>query len=141
MNRGMRVLQTLALPLGYVTVWRTGAKAICSRPLLWSGRRGSNPLPPPWQGGALPDELRPRTTCIIADPPAPVKYQFQKLMDRQENPVPGSPAVFSRLLQQHQHHAVQHACSHAEDNDRPGYGEHFRSHTRDQALCLKVDGR
>ncbi len=27
--------------------------------LLWSGRRGSNPLPPPWQGGALPDELRP----------------------------------------------------------------------------------
>ena len=25
----------------------------------WSGRRGSNSLPPPWQGGALPDELRP----------------------------------------------------------------------------------
>ena len=28
--------------------------------LIWSGRRGSNSLPPPWQGGALPDELRPR---------------------------------------------------------------------------------
>ena len=27
---------------------------------FWSGRRGSNSLPPPWQGGALPDELRPR---------------------------------------------------------------------------------
>ena len=27
----------------------------------WSGRRGSNSLPPPWQGGALPDELRPQT--------------------------------------------------------------------------------
>ncbi len=27
--------------------------------LFWSGRRGSNSLPPPWQGGALPDELRP----------------------------------------------------------------------------------
>ena len=27
---------------------------------LWSGRRGSNSLPPPWQGGALPDELRPQ---------------------------------------------------------------------------------
>ena len=27
--------------------------------LIWSGRRGSNSLPPPWQGGALPDELRP----------------------------------------------------------------------------------
>ena len=26
---------------------------------VWSGRRGSNSLPPPWQGGALPDELRP----------------------------------------------------------------------------------
>ena len=28
--------------------------------IFWSGRRGSNSLPPPWQGGALPDELRPR---------------------------------------------------------------------------------
>ena len=27
----------------------------------WSGRRGSNSLPPPWQGGALPDELRPHS--------------------------------------------------------------------------------
>ena len=25
----------------------------------WSGLRGSNSLPPPWQGGALPDELNP----------------------------------------------------------------------------------
>ena len=41
----MRVLQTLALPLGHGTVW--------------SGWRGSNSLPPPWQGGALPDELHP----------------------------------------------------------------------------------
>ena len=29
--------------------------------LVWSGLRGSNPLPPPWQGGALPDELNPQT--------------------------------------------------------------------------------
>ena len=28
--------------------------------LLWSGLRGSNSLPPPWQGGALPDELNPQ---------------------------------------------------------------------------------
>ena len=28
--------------------------------LSWSGQRGSNSLPPPWQGGALPDELCPR---------------------------------------------------------------------------------
>ena len=26
---------------------------------FWSGWRGSNSLPPPWQGGALPDELHP----------------------------------------------------------------------------------
>ena len=26
----------------------------------WSGLRGSNSLPPPWQGGALPDELHPQ---------------------------------------------------------------------------------
>jgi hypothetical protein len=37
----IRVLQTHALPLGYA------AK-------IWSGRRGSNPRPPPWQGGVLP---------------------------------------------------------------------------------------
>ena len=29
----------------------------------WSGRRGSNPLPPPWQGGALPDELHSQIRC------------------------------------------------------------------------------
>ena len=43
---GIKVLQTFALPLGYSADW--------------SGLRGSNSLPPPWQGGALPDELSPR---------------------------------------------------------------------------------
>ena len=28
--------------------------------IFWSGLRGSNPPPPPWQGGALPNELNPR---------------------------------------------------------------------------------
>ena len=32
---------------------------------LWSGRRGSNSLPRPWQGRALPDELRPHLTPIF----------------------------------------------------------------------------
>ena len=27
---------------------------------IWSGQRGSNPLPSPWQGDALPDELCPQ---------------------------------------------------------------------------------
>ena len=44
---GIMVLQTNALPLGY------------SAKKNWSGLRGSNSLPPPWQGGALPDELNP----------------------------------------------------------------------------------
>ena len=48
LNRGVKVLQTSALPLGY------GAKKI------WSGLRGSNPPPRPWQGRALPNELNPR---------------------------------------------------------------------------------
>ena len=43
---GIKVLQTYALPLGYSAEY-------------WSGLRGSNSLPPPWQGGALPDELNP----------------------------------------------------------------------------------
>ena len=47
LNWGMRLLQSLALPLGYDATW--------------SERRGSNSLPPPWQGGALPDELSPQT--------------------------------------------------------------------------------
>ena len=41
MNRGIRVLQTRALPLGH------GAK-------VWSGRRDSDPRHLPWQGNALP---------------------------------------------------------------------------------------
>ena len=39
----------------------------------WSGRRGSNSLPPPWQGGALPDELRPHTRHITVPSEAPAK--------------------------------------------------------------------
>ena len=39
----------------------------------WSGRRGSNSLPPPWQGGALPDELRPQIRHISVPSGAPAK--------------------------------------------------------------------
>ena len=47
---GIKVLQTFALPLGYSADW--------------SGLRGSNSLPPPWQGGALPDELNPHNHLV-----------------------------------------------------------------------------
>ena len=40
-DRGIKVLQTSALPLGY------GA-------IFWSGRRDSDPRHSPWQGDALP---------------------------------------------------------------------------------------
>ena len=39
---------------------------------FWSGRRGSNSLPRPWQGRALPDELRPQTQDIV--------YPMKKLL-------------------------------------------------------------
>ena len=35
--------------------------------ILWSGLRGSNSLPPPWQGGALPDELKPQKWCLRSE--------------------------------------------------------------------------
>ena len=56
---GIRVLQTHALPLGYSAVYKG----------KWSGLRGSNSLPPPWQGGALPDELNPHLVPPIGIEP------------------------------------------------------------------------
>ena len=51
-NRGIKVLQTFALPLGYGTVKK------------WSGRRDSDPRHPPWQGGTLPTELLPHKCAL-----------------------------------------------------------------------------
>ena len=34
---------------------------------VWSGLRGSNPPPPPWQGGALPNELNPHKWCLRSE--------------------------------------------------------------------------
>ena len=34
--------------------------SFAATPKGWSGKRGSNPPPPPWQGGALPNELFPQ---------------------------------------------------------------------------------
>ena len=51
-----------------LTTWpRHHMSRNCFLLFFWSGRRGSNSLPPPWQGGALPDELRPhiRGTGVI----------------------------------------------------------------------------
>ena len=48
LNRGVKVLQTFALPLGY------GAKQKQCGKYVWSGKRDSNPRHSPWQGDALP---------------------------------------------------------------------------------------
>ena len=61
---GIKVLQTRALPLGYGAIWKTGARCLLLFS-FWSGRRGSNSLPPPWQGGALPDELLPQQQTLL----------------------------------------------------------------------------
>jgi hypothetical protein len=59
----MRVLQTLALPLGHVAMYltKTGLAAMArsepfhaSRLCNKSGRWDSNPRPSPWQGDVLP---------------------------------------------------------------------------------------
>ena len=54
LNRGVRVLQTLALPLGYGADFplRENKKQRGNR--VWSGKRDSNPRHSPWQGDALP---------------------------------------------------------------------------------------
>ncbi len=66
LNWGIKVLQTSALPLGYgaLLLFYSDKEKIIPFPYIrikkWSGIRGSNPLPQPWQGCALPDELIPR---------------------------------------------------------------------------------
>ena len=53
-----------ALMVEAVSSFARNEKSRTSKPdvlFLWSGQRGSNSLPPPWQGGALPDELCPRS--------------------------------------------------------------------------------
>ena len=50
---GIRVLQTRALPLGYSALYN------------WSGKRGSNPRPLPWQGSALSTELFPQKYAFL----------------------------------------------------------------------------
>ena len=51
-DRRIKVLQTFALPLGYGAMREKSLKK-------WSGRRGSDSRPQPWQGCALPTELLP----------------------------------------------------------------------------------
>ena len=94
---GIRVLQTHALPLGYSAIVFTFVKSqACFTkvktlpPLLrglWSGLRGSNSLPPPWQGGALPDELNPHILLYAAFPKM-LKEKWRPGWDSNPRPPP-----------------------------------------------------
>ena len=46
--------------------WKAGALPL-SYTRKWSGRRGSDSRPPPWQGGALPTELLPHIAVPARD--------------------------------------------------------------------------
>jgi hypothetical protein len=45
--------------LHHIVNWSTKQKGKLGFPFFWSGRRGSNSRPQPWQGCALPTELLP----------------------------------------------------------------------------------
>ena len=60
LNWGITVLQTSALPLGYGAEYMR-IELVDPR---WSGLRGSNPPPRPWQGRALPNELNPQKAYL-----------------------------------------------------------------------------
>ena len=57
---------------------------------LWSGLRGSNPPPSPWQGDALPNELNPHRWCLRSE-------SNQRHGDFQS---PALPTELQRLIKQ-----------------------------------------
>ncbi len=52
-------IRTVDSHLGKVVLYQLSYARICFRGKKWSGRTDSNRRQPPWQGGALPAELRP----------------------------------------------------------------------------------
>ncbi len=48
-------------------LWRRMRTKICAQIKKWSGLRGSNPPPRPWQGRALPNELNPHIAPAVAE--------------------------------------------------------------------------
>ena len=43
-----------------ISAWKANVLPLHYTCILWSGKRGSNPPPQPWQGCALPNELFPQ---------------------------------------------------------------------------------
>ena len=163
LNRGMRVLQTLALPLGQGTIIKTGTPSV---PILfdwsgwrgslafclckinvslrlavasnspqdcyiitfepidwkknWSGWRGSNSLPPPWQGGALPDELHPHLDSRLEAICEPLSWTQTKWCLRSESNQRHVDFQSTALPTELQRHIEQSVRSAHMFNWRPG---------------------
>ena len=79
--------------------------------VVWSGLRGSNPPPSPWQGDALPNELNPQRWCLESE-------LNQRHVDFQSTAL---PTELSRRIR-------QLGCLYAERklNWRPGWGSNPR---------------
>ena len=87
----MRVLQTLALPLGHDAIYTKGLLTECvpiRNPLCLSGRWDSNPRPSPWQGDVLPLYYARDFLAILS-------AESAETQDRT-----GDTAIFSRVLYQ-----------------------------------------
>jgi hypothetical protein len=78
----IRVLQTLALPLGHDAILK-----------IKSGRWDSNPRPSPWQGDILPTEPRPHFGRLI-------DRGMETILSAESQSRTGDTAIFSRVLYQ-----------------------------------------
>ena len=106
MNWGIKVLQTSALPLGYVAS------------LKWSGKRDSNSRPSPWQGDALPLSYSRKKWCLRTEsnrrhgdfqsPALPTELPRQ--MATRKGLEPSTSAVTGRHSNQLNYRAIFHFC-------------------------------
>ncbi len=98
----------LAWPLSPKSLRRQNRKTTQNGWLAWSRLRGSNSLPPPWQGGALPDELNLRFSqrCLL--------YRTGRLLSRafskKEKPPNLSGLYWSRLRAKHRRRFQVPSC-------------------------------
>ena len=79
---------------------KADANVCDSHPQFWSGLRGSNPPPRPWQGRALPNELNPQW-CLRSElnqrhgdfqsPALPTELQRQTVISKKLKPNQSEP--------------------------------------------------
>ena len=62
-----RCIKRFPLPLLDSMITESNGHDFIRARLFWSGLRGSNPPPRPWQGRALPNELNPQLWCLRSE--------------------------------------------------------------------------